>query len=379
MNNELIKKEELDLLPTIYKNSSEIVAKAELAATNLLAKIEAEGMNQELDELCKGAIIRATTRQKELSSERMPITKVFDNVKSKFTKNEAALDVKKETSKFYLLQKKRDEYAQFLIRKQREDEAKRQADAANKASAIDQKVDLAKYLNSLFLMVLDSQAIKMYNGLIKQAQDCINIQPSPYSFSIDEEKYISMALPKGIQGTDDLINEWDRLKMLNIDKYKRYLAEAEKELKFYIHDTISISDNKNMRFYDLLIASRDGYDKLVELIKDRFETESTKEIDSVKNEEKLNNSIASLKLETTVSLPEVKNTFIINVSKADGWVKLFSFWFANEGSMLPLEDIERKTLSQIKAFAEKEVLKTGTMIEDEGIIYEEVIKSVNRK
>jgi hypothetical protein len=77
--------------------------------------------------------------------------------------------------------------------------------------------------------------------------------------------------------------------------------------------------------------------------------------------------------------PEARTGYDIVVIHPAGWVELFQFWYQREGCKMKVEDMGKKSLNQMKAFAEGVAKKDGEKIESKFLRYETSIKSVNRK
>jgi hypothetical protein len=81
----------------------------------------------------------------------------------------------------------------------------------------------------------------------------------------------------------------------------------------------------------------------------------------------------------TAPAPETRKGYDIVVTHPVGYTQIFALWFENEGKNQPIDKIGNTKLDQMKAWAEKYALKTGTKIESKFLYYEESIKAVNRK
>ncbi|MFL5809215.1 MAG: hypothetical protein ACJ749_06805 [Flavisolibacter sp.] len=81
----------------------------------------------------------------------------------------------------------------------------------------------------------------------------------------------------------------------------------------------------------------------------------------------------------TTPSPETRNSFEITVTHPAGWVELFQFWFQREGCKMKIDDMGKKSLNQMKAYAEGVAKKDDVKIESKFLRYETAIKSVNRK
>lgn len=69
----------------------------------------------------------------------------------------------------------------------------------------------------------------------------------------------------------------------------------------------------------------------------------------------------------------------IAVSHPVGFTQLFAFWFEREGKNLGIDQLEKKSLGQIKSFCEKHAHKTGEKIDSKFLKYKETFKAVNKK
>ena len=81
----------------------------------------------------------------------------------------------------------------------------------------------------------------------------------------------------------------------------------------------------------------------------------------------------------TTTLSEVRQGFEITVLHQAAYVQIFQLWFENEGKNLTIDKIGNTKLDQMKTWAEKHALKTGTKIESKFLKYEDSFKAVNRK
>ncbi len=76
---------------------------------------------------------------------------------------------------------------------------------------------------------------------------------------------------------------------------------------------------------------------------------------------------------------ETRTGFDITVTHQAGWVEIFQLWYQNEGIKLSIEEMGKKSLNQMKAWAEKHAKATGEKISSKYLNYETAVKAVNRK
>lgn len=91
--------------------------------TRLLARIEAEGMSDELDKEAAVYIDRAKKTVNAMNQRRSPVTKLFDQIRAEFTGLENSIDPSKKDSVPYAIQQHRNKYAAW---KRQEEERQRQ-------------------------------------------------------------------------------------------------------------------------------------------------------------------------------------------------------------------------------------------------------------
>ncbi len=73
---------------------------------------------------------------------------------------------------------------------------------------------------------------------------------------------------------------------------------------------------------------------------------------------------------------KVRTTLDIKVTHPAGYVQIFSFWFEKEGMNLGTDNIEKKTVAQMKRFCADWANKHGEVIESDYIKYEESYKAI---
>ena len=78
-------------------------------------------------------------------------------------------------------------------------------------------------------------------------------------------------------------------------------------------------------------------------------------------------------------IPQTRDGYKIVLLHQSAAAEIFTFWFQREGMNLTIEEIEKKSIGQMKAFCEKVGHKTGDLIVSKNVKYESVYKAVNRK
>lgn len=81
----------------------------------------------------------------------------------------------------------------------------------------------------------------------------------------------------------------------------------------------------------------------------------------------------------TEPAPEARQGYEIEVLHPVGYTQIFALWFENAGKDLPINKIGNTKLDQMKAWAEKEAQRKGTVIDSKFLKYNLIFKAVNRK
>jgi hypothetical protein len=98
----------------------------------------------------------------------------------------------------------------------------------------------------------------------------------------------------------------------------------------------------------------------------------------LKKYDQTNSMMNNLELNDTVA-PETRDGFKIKLLNKTAIAEIFTFWFQREGITLTLEELEKKSIAQMKAYCEKVGHKSGDLIVSTNLKYEPVYKAVNRK
>jgi hypothetical protein len=77
--------------------------------------------------------------------------------------------------------------------------------------------------------------------------------------------------------------------------------------------------------------------------------------------------------------PESKSGFEIKINHPAGIVELFQFWFTRESAKLSIDEMLKKTIAQMKAYAEKAATKENVKINSKHLTYSTSTKAINRK
>ncbi|MDE3249424.1 MAG: hypothetical protein KGO82_12235, partial [Bacteroidota bacterium] len=149
--------------PEILLRSRERKEKALTVGRNILAAIQENGMNAELDERAKNYLVKSRDALAEMKDQRAGVTQIMDQLKKMYTEVENDLDAKKAGTIPSQIQGHRDAYA-----KQQAEEAERkrreaEREAAKKKEAIEIWAYCEKWFANKLLTLLSEKKNRIVN------------------------------------------------------------------------------------------------------------------------------------------------------------------------------------------------------------------------
>ncbi len=396
------------------------VEKAEAAITATLAKIEQFGMSDELDALCNKQQVRMKELLSEIKDRRMPLTRMFDEVKSRFTELEGKLDPQKSGSLYYQVQVKRNAWAteKAMAQKKREEEAalKLKQDQERVTLKTEAEIQLRNgfigqlaFAKQSMQAAFDSTTLETIEGLRDTLIGWTDI------YNIGEFNAINIALRSAVLNAKDI-----ELIITNarIGKFDNFCAEYRNEITILRDELLIKISGKKAELEAMAEAKRQAeaaakaaaaakdaaakaaaeeaqrkaaeeQARLEQQRKDREEREAREaEAARIESERKAKEEAEARKqvemtntlFDNTAELAQATEqanaveSFDIEVTNPAGWMLIFQLWFKNEGSKLANADMEKKTMKQMKTFCEKHAKKTDEQIESPFIVYKPVYK-----
>jgi hypothetical protein len=336
--------------------------------------------------------------QDEMQESRKAITQLMDMIKKMFTEEENKLDVKKDTVPAKI-QLRRNAYAKQLHEEQ---ERKRKL-AEEKAAKAKEEVEIRSFVkNQIANCLLDFLSKKKiavtnsFNSITLNDFDekAGRLKLLPTAFPLDKlHEIIKYTAPRYYRHTDSEFQTIQGSEHAQYDfpsfynEYGRQMAE----LKLSLLDQLPSKKEELER-----MAAADEAEK-IRLENERLnreaaekkrleeETAAAKKAEEEKAELEKAAGTAQLLFDQTVDssittpTPETRQGYDIIVTHPAGWVEIFQFWFQREGCKMKIEDIGKKSLNQMKTYAEGVAKKDNVKIESKFLRYETSIKSVNRK
>lgn len=392
----IIKRENVELIastaPQAY-NENQVSRQRCLAAGNtLLATIQQQGMNDELDQQAASFIEKARKTVKKMYDKRSPLTKMFDEIRTNFTSMESDVDPTKKDSVPYQLQQLRNEFA---VQKRRQEEERRRTamkEPQKQASIAKYRTDLEEDYRRVFNGVLNGSLNKLMG--INAGITLDNIQQSKetitnFTSTLDETPFSrSMVLLPTNVSSEELANI--RASVLNrlIANFRElYSSQITKAKQEYI--TMLPSKEAELK-RAAQAASDEEAERIKREIKEREEAEAAKKeqerIEREKKEaaelemKKQQSEMGALFNMASVSVPTyqpktaVKKKLVL--LNPEGIMPVLSMWWTEEGCKMTVEELTKMFKKQI-TYCEKRAndKQNSVTIADESVSYEEEVKA----
>lgn len=392
----IIKRENVELIastaPQAYSENQVSRQRCLVAGNTLLATIQQQGMNDELDQQAASFIEKARKTVKKMYDKRSPLTKMFDEIRTNFTSMESDVDPTKKDSVPYQLQQLRNEFA---VQKRRQEEERRRTamkEQQKQASIAKYRTDLEEDYRRVFNGVLNGSLNKLMG--INAGITLDNIQQSKetitnFTTTLDETPFSrSMVLLPTNVSSEELANI--RASVLNrlIANFRElYSSQITKAKQEYI--TMLPSKEAELK-RAAQAASDEEAERIKREIKEREETEAAKKeqerIEREKKEaaelemKKQQSEMGALFNTAYVSVPTyqpktaVKKKLVL--LNPEGIMPVLSMWWTEEGCKMTVEELTKMFKKQI-TYCEKRAndKQNSVTIADESVSYEEEVKA----
>lgn len=371
--------------------------KAVTAGQALLDTVEAEGMNDELDSALNAWQLKSKDAVKLLNGRRSPITQMMTKLAGLFTAQENKLDPKKGDTVAAKVQTSRDQWAKFKADAQRkkEQEILKQQNVAKERISI--KADIQNHIRSIFntkLSAFKTDIQNKYNQLTLDNFEEIKayIAQRPVLYPIDAFRKIA---PPVFGAYLDVAEVEKMIYDERENLYDELAAVFQENIEVEKSNTLELIPSRILELKEIARSGAEEKARLEKIAADRAKADELR-LKKEREDQELKdraNVAATVQMETastlfdsTAQLAEVKESVgkskvaeKISVLSTDGWGAIFIFYFEKEGKGLSVEDFGKKTLNQMKAFAEKTANKGGEKIDNPFVVYEEEVKAVTSK
>lgn len=377
----IIKRENVELIastaPQAYSENQVSRQRCLAAGNTLLATIQQQGMNDELDQQAASFIEKARKTVKKMYDKRSPLTKMFDEIRTNFTSMESDVDPTKKDSVPYQLQQFRNEFA---AQKRRQEEERRRAamiEQQKQASIAKYRTDLEEDYRRVFNGVLNGSLNKLMGINADITLD--NIQQSKetitnYTTTLDETPFSrSMVLLPTNVSSEELANI--RASVLNrlIANFRElYSSQITKAKQEYI--TMLPSKEAELK-RAAQAASDEEAERIKREIKERDKKEAA-ELEMKKQQSEMGAlfNTASVSVPTYQPKTAVKKKLVL--LNPEGIMPVLSMWWTEEGCKMTVEELTKMFKKQI-TYCEKRAndKQNSVTIADESVSYEEEVKA----
>ncbi len=360
------------------------------AGENLLKAIQDNGMTDELDQQAAAFIEKSRKTVKKMNERRSPVTKLFDEIRTRFTSIENAIDPGKADTIPYKLQQLRNQYAakkrEEEERRRREELARQQAEAARAKLKIDVEEDFKGQFQSLLnekvnnLTELDNEVtLETYDKAYEQIKTSSTELPPEWLYNL----HSTVRRPLNVSVDEMRRIELDVKEALGKQFKEQYAAEIQ-DNKDYILDRMP-SKKVNLERIAKANAAEAARMKAEMEERQRKEAEAQEAERKRKEEEERKKSEAARQQIEMGSLfnaqeavqgyqPKMKVSKKIELLNPEGILPIIGMWWRLEGCNLSVEELSKMFKKQI-TFCEKVANKDGEFIKDESVEYIDDVKA----
>jgi hypothetical protein len=390
MSTEIEKFKEITVTaPQILQENQLRVSKAKEFGSKLLEKAQ-QGMNDEVEKELNGCQVKMRKTLELMLSNRKPITQLMDSFKKEFTSTEAELDPKKPESIYYKIQQTRNAYAQEKLEKQKKAEEERLRKQALEKESGEVEAQISMALENYFSDYLSDYIDQIYEYFNSSTLE--NLEDTEKKIKKANEVYphehfdqFKTSVTTIYLSKDDKI----RIKINVIDgkyeEFKKRFVDKMKEVKV---DLTSKIPSRKAELEQMAKANAEEQKKLkAEQEKRQKEAAEKRAIEKKEAEEKAKAEAEAKKkaaemqamFESETSEKATRTGYDMIVKHPSAYAYIFQFWFDKEGKNLAIDEIEKKSLKQMKTFCEKYAHKTDETIQSPYIEYKEIAKVAARK
>lgn len=358
------------------------------AANDLILAHTTTGMTPELD----GRIAIYTDKAKKtittINEKRKPFTQMVTALTKQFTGCEA--DIKAKVDE---LQKLRDDYVTKLMNDKKEADRQAAIKLAKEKEQLEVKQAVKTALSNAFYALIAAKKTKvneLFDKLtLETFEEKKHIFSTPIStFNPIDLRNLVLTIPANTLTKEE--TEAITKAVLEDDAtHIQYATEYRNSMSVFQKETIDKLPTKKLQLEELSKASEEEAKKLLEaqqkraeeaakeLIKEQETASKVAEIAAVAEaagQSAMASFGASFSGGSSATL-QVKESTQITVKHNSGYAQIFQFWLLNEGGNLTTEQIEKKTIGQMKKFCEDFATKHGEYITSEFLEYTDKYKA----
>lgn len=398
MSTELIKVEEFTSLmksaPDALGKNQKSIANCNSAGQAILDTIQGEGMTDELDAKAAEYLKKVNVTITNMKNRRVPVTQLFDRIRSIFTTDEKAIDPKDKSTIPGKIAAERDKYAALKREEERrkQQEMQRQANIEKEKGtyrlAIEQAINT--HMSSYFAEqqknlshIWESITLATFELKEKSIRGWSTLYPREHfdTFNQDITTYYLDAQTKANIKAEILSNKYSAFS-------QQYKFDME-DLRQSFIDRLSskkqeLIEEEELRKKDAEAAAKAETErkqreeeerKQRELEIQQKEHEQQQKAESSIQSAQMNSLFATAAASVTTRTSKAKVTERIKILHPAGFLEIYQMWWINEGQNLTIEELE-KIHKKMISFCEKKANSDDEMkIKSKYIRYEEEVKA----
>lgn len=357
---------------------------------SLLKAITDNGMTDELDQQAASYIEKSKKTVRKMNERRSSVTKLFDEIRARFTSLENAIDPAKADTVPYKLQQARNQYAarkrEAEEKRRREEWERQQAEAAKAKLKIDIEEDFRSKFNA-FLCEGINKMTELYNGTTLETYDTVLEKVRTWPAGLPDEWLLQLQStirrPLNVSAEEMRKTESETKEMLTSQFREQYQVEIQ-DNKDYILDRMS---SKKAHLERIAKANAEEAARMQAEMDERKRKEAqAQEEERQRREKEEREKAAAARQQVEMGTlfnaeaamqgyqPKMKVSKKIGLLNPEGILPVFGMWWRLEGCRLSIEELSKMFKKQI-AFCEKAANKDGEFIQDESVEYIDDVKA----
>lgn len=381
--------------PVSYEENAISRQRCMAAGTAILQEIEQNGMDEALDAKAAEFIGKAQKTLAKMRDKRMPVTRLFDQVRKMFTAQENDVDPSAAQSVAWQLQQQRNKFAAY----------KRQLEEQERLKQLQlqqQKVNEQRYTDDVQAdyrslgFTMQRQAVDainaIFNNVTIDTYDAVTKQISEYSDSLPEEAFTparsSVQVPGNMSMSQAIIIRKNTLTNIMPElrtQYAATIADVKQKLLSELPGKLdslrkmaAVIDEAEKEAMRIEMQKRDAEEKA--RLEAKMQEEKQRQEAAAKmaqqqaaiNDMFNQSSTVSMTSETTT---KVKVRQVIQLLSPDGIMPVIALWWQEEGCHMSIDELTKMFKRQV-TFANKLANEAQpVLIDDESVTYVEEVKA----
>lgn len=389
----IIKQENIQTIvsaaPQSYQDNQISRERCITAGQTILAAIQQGGMTDDLDQKAAEFIEKARKTVNKMNERRSPVTRLFDSIKSEFTKMENDINPNKADTIPYKLQQLRNQYAA----KKRAEEEERRRREAERQQAEQARAKMKQDIEDDFKAQFYARLNQANNGLTA-IDNCVTLEN--YDVSVKAIRDVQTTLPV------DFIENLHTTMRIPVGVTIEEIQNAEKETKERLMEFFTGTYEYQIQvardyILDRLPSKKANLERIAQAsaeeaarLKAEMEARQRREAELQETERRRKEEEEQQKAELARQQVEIGGLFNsqaavqdyqpktkvskkIEVLNPEGIMPILIMWWNKEGSKMSVEELTKIFKKQI-TFCEK-LAKEGTLIQDESVCYVDEVKA----